>query len=101
VVAPDPTAEASRDAPILARMKRILREGTSLLITTVIGAVLLVAGIVMLVTPGPGIVTIAAAIALLSRHHGWARTVRRRASGRFERASEGPGEWREGEPERP
>jgi cation:H+ antiporter len=80
-------------------MKRILRESTSLLITTVAGSVLLVAGIVMLVTPGPGIVTIAAAIALLSRHHGWARTVRRRTSGRFEQAIEGAGGRAEEEPE--
>jgi hypothetical protein len=81
-------------------MKRILREGTSLLITTVIGAGLLVAGIVMLVTPGPGIVTIAAGIALLSRHHGWARTVRRRASGRWESAVEGSARRPEEDPER-
>jgi len=99
VVAPDPTAVRCPGAPILARMKRILREGTSLLITTVLGAVLLAAGIVMLVTPGPGILTIAAAIALLSRHHGWARTVRRRASGRFEQASGGTGVRPEEEPE--
>jgi uncharacterized protein (TIGR02611 family) len=71
-------------------MKRILREGTSLLITTTLGGVLLVAGIVMLVTPGPGLLTIAAAIALLSRHHGWARWVRRWGSTRWEAATAEP-----------
>jgi hypothetical protein len=81
-------------------MKRILREGTSLLITTAIGVVLLAAGLVMLVTPGPGILTIAAGIALLSRHHGWARTVRRKASGRWQQVTEGLGERPEEEPER-
>jgi hypothetical protein len=70
-------------------MKRILRDGTSLLITTVLGAVLLAAGVVMLLTPGPGILAIAGGIALLSRHHAWARTVRRRTLGR--REEPGPG----------
>jgi hypothetical protein len=67
-------------------MKRLLREGTSLILSTVIGGVLLAAGIVMLVTPGPGILAIAGGIALLSRHHGWARTVRRRVSSRWDGA---------------
>jgi len=79
-------------------MKRILRKGSSFLISTALGSVLLVAGIVMLVTPGPGILSIAAAIALLSRHHGWARWIRRRSSGRWE---SGPVELQHGEdPER-
>jgi hypothetical protein len=68
-------------------MKRRLREGTSFLVSTALGSVLLVAGIIMLVTPGPGILTIAAAIALLSRHHGWARSIRRRSWGRWESGS--------------
>jgi uncharacterized protein (TIGR02611 family) len=79
-----------RGARILPRMNRILRQGTSLLITTILGAVLLVAGIVMLVTPGPGILAIAGGIALLSRHHGWARAVRRWASDRWRRAGGDP-----------
>lgn len=42
---------------------------------TVGGAFLLVAGVVMLVTPGPGLVTIAAGLALLAREYRWARRV--------------------------
>lgn len=72
--------------PAYARpMSRLLREGTSLIVTTVLGGVLLAAGIVMLVTPGPGILTIAAGVALLARHHGWARSLRDRARSRWRR----------------
>lgn len=66
-------------------MSRLLREGTSLIVTTVLGGALLLAGIVMLVTPGPGILTIAAGVALLARHHGWARSMRDRAVARWRR----------------
>jgi hypothetical protein len=70
-------------------MSRLLREGTSLVITTVLGGVLVAAGIVMLVTPGPGILTIAAGVALLARHHDWARRLRDRAVARLRRATPG------------
>jgi uncharacterized protein (TIGR02611 family) len=50
---------------------------------TVIGYVLLAAGIVMLVTPGPGIVTIVAGLAVLSRHYRWAERLKRAALARI------------------
>jgi drug/metabolite transporter (DMT)-like permease len=70
-------------------MSRLLREGTSLIVTTVLGSVLVVAGLVMLVTPGPGILAIAAGVALLSRHHHWARRLRDRVSARWRGADPG------------
>jgi UPF0716 family protein affecting phage T7 exclusion len=39
---------------------------------TVIGWLLIVAGIVMLVTPGPGLVALLAGLAVLARHYRWA-----------------------------
>jgi UPF0716 family protein affecting phage T7 exclusion len=43
---------------------------------TVIGYLLLVAGVIMLATPGPGIVTIVAGLAVLARHFHWADRVK-------------------------
>lgn len=43
-----------------------------LVVETVIGWLLVVAGLVMLVTPGPGIVTLLAGLAVLARHYRWA-----------------------------
>jgi UPF0716 family protein affecting phage T7 exclusion len=63
-------------------MKTIWR-GTRLVAETVIGYLLLAAGIVMLVTPGPGIVTIVAGLAVLSRHYRWAGRLKRTALARI------------------
>jgi uncharacterized protein (TIGR02611 family) len=62
---------------------RTIWRGTRLVAETVIGYVLLAAGIVMLVTPGPGIVTIVAGLAVLSRHYRWAERLKRSALGRI------------------
>lgn len=50
-----------------------VRRATRVVGTTVVGAVLLVAGLVMLVTPGPGLVAIAGGLAVLAREFTWAR----------------------------
>ena len=47
------------------------------------GWLLLAAGIVMLVTPGPGLLTIAAGLAVLGRHYRWARRLRERVLSRL------------------
>lgn len=50
-----------------------VRRATRMVATTVTGAVLLVAGLVMLVTPGPGLLAVAAGLAVLAREFAWAR----------------------------
>jgi UPF0716 family protein affecting phage T7 exclusion len=49
---------------------------------TVIGWVLIVAGVVMLVTPGPGLVALLAGLAVLARHYRWAEWVKMRTLAR-------------------
>lgn len=44
-----------------------------LIVVCVVGATLMLAGIVMLITPGPGWAAIAAALAVLSIEFAWAR----------------------------
>lgn len=45
------------------------------------GSTLLVAGTAMLVLPGPGLLTIAAGLSLLSKDMAWAQRLRQRFSG--------------------
>jgi UPF0716 family protein affecting phage T7 exclusion len=60
-----------------------LWRGTRVVAETILGYLLLVAGAVMLVTPGPGIVTIVAGLAVLSRHFHWADRLKHAAVGRI------------------
>jgi hypothetical protein len=53
---------------------------------TVGGGLLLAAGVVMLVTPGPGLLTIAAGLAVLGREYKWARRLRTRVLARVKQA---------------
>lgn len=52
---------------------RVVRRVSSIVAVSVIGSLLVVAGIVMLVTPGPGLLAIVAGLAVLAREFGWAR----------------------------
>jgi uncharacterized protein (TIGR02611 family) len=52
-------------------------------VETALGWLLLAAGVVMLVTPGPGIVTIVAGLAILARHYRWAERLKRLVMGRI------------------
>jgi uncharacterized protein (TIGR02611 family) len=70
------------DVAYSAQMRTIWR-GTRMMAETVVGYVLLAAGIVMLLTPGPGIVTIVAGLAVLSRHFRWAERLKRAALARI------------------
>jgi UPF0716 family protein affecting phage T7 exclusion len=54
-----------------------------LVVETVIGWALIAAGLVMLVTPGPGLVTLLAGVAVLARHYRWAAWVKTRAAARL------------------
>jgi hypothetical protein len=53
-----------------------------LVVETVIGWALIAVGLVMLVTPGPGLVALFAGVAVLARHYRWAVWVRSWAAGR-------------------
>ena len=60
-----------------------LRRGTRIVADTVLGYVILAAGIVLLVTPGPGILVVIAGLALLARHYRFADRLRRAAMRRI------------------
>jgi UPF0716 family protein affecting phage T7 exclusion len=57
--------------------------GSRVIAESVIGYVLLAAGVVMLITPGPGIVTVVAGLALLARHWRWAERLKGRVLSRI------------------
>jgi UPF0716 family protein affecting phage T7 exclusion len=58
---------------------RTLSRAAGAVATSILGAILVAAGIVMLVTPGPGLLSIAAGLALLARTFPWARRLLDRA----------------------
>lgn len=64
-------------------MLRRLAHGTRLVIATVIGWTFVVLGLVLLVTPGPGLLALAAGMAVLARHYHWAERVRVRVRERL------------------
>jgi hypothetical protein len=56
---------------------------------TTVGVALVGAGLIMLVTPGPGLLAIAAGTAVLSRHHAGVARLRSRRSERLRRPAPG------------
>lgn len=68
-------------------VNRILIRSGRVVLHTVVGGVLVVAGIVMLVTPGPGIVTIVLGLAVLAREFAWAERRQRELLDRIRDAS--------------
>ena len=64
-----------------------LRRHARLVADTCVGYALLVAGAVMLLTPGPGLVAIVAGLAVLGRHYRWAGWVKRIGLGRLQDAT--------------
>jgi uncharacterized protein (TIGR02611 family) len=74
------TALAPRAAALLSRLDSWAEKGTvrALLLkvgVTVVGPLVILAGVAMLVLPGPGLLTIAAGFALLALEYPWARHV--------------------------
>lgn len=61
-----------------SRGEALMKAGRQLAII-VAGSVLLIAGLVMLILPGPGILLILLGLALLAREFGWARRLLERA----------------------
>lgn len=53
---------------LLGRVSRVV-------VVSLIGGLLITAGIVMLITPGPGLLAIAAGLAVLAREFAWAHRV--------------------------
>lgn len=68
-------------------MGRHLAASGRVLWHTVLGGALLAAGVVMLVTPGPGIVTIVLGLAVLAREYAWADRAKRAILDRVRDAS--------------
>jgi uncharacterized protein (TIGR02611 family) len=70
---------------------RFIRRSTLLLTVGLVGGVVVAAGVVMLVTPGPGLVVIVAGLAILSTQFVWAERalaqVKRRAMAVRDKAS--------------
>lgn len=62
---------------------QIVRRVTSILAVSVTGTVLIVAGAVMLVTPGPGLLAIVAGLAVWAREFRWARRLLDRTRARI------------------
>jgi drug/metabolite transporter (DMT)-like permease len=54
-----------------------VRHGLRVGLEVALACLLIVAGLVMLVTPGPGLLTLAAGVALLGRHNRWTRRLGR------------------------
>lgn len=57
----------------------VLRRIGSVVAVSVTGTVLIVAGVIMLVTPGPGLLAIAAGLAVWAKEFQWARRLLDRA----------------------
>lgn len=57
----------------------VLRRISSVVAVSVTGTVLIVAGVIMLVTPGPGLLAIAAGLAVWAKEFRWARRLLDRA----------------------
>jgi UPF0716 family protein affecting phage T7 exclusion len=66
-------------------LSRRVRHGIRVGLEVALGCVLLVAGLVMLVTPGPGVLAVAAGVALLARHNPWTRRAARSLVARLRR----------------
>ena len=66
---------------------RVVARLSSIVAVSVIGTVLVVAGVVMLVTPGPGLLAIVAGLAVWAREFRWARRLLDRARARLSRRS--------------
>jgi uncharacterized protein (TIGR02611 family) len=60
-------------------------------VVTIAGGVVVLAGIVMLAIPGPGLLTIAAGVAIWATEYVWAARLLQRIKGRIRKLREGKG----------
>lgn len=63
-------------------MRETILKGSRIVVTTTVGAALVVLGIILTPLPGPGLLIILAGIAVLSREYRWARRLRDRLKAR-------------------
>ena len=68
----------------LAELLKFIWRSTKTIVIFVVGVTLIVAGIVMLVVPGPGLLVIVAGLAVLATEFAWAERVLRHAKGRYD-----------------
>lgn len=88
--------EAPAEKVRFARIKRLHawahKNPVSSLVTkivvTIVGVILILAGIIMLITPGQGILSIILGLAVLSSEYEWAKRLRHRAEAKLKEASE-------------
>jgi uncharacterized protein (TIGR02611 family) len=71
---------------VKAVLRFILRSGKRVAVT-VVGIALLAAGLVMIVTPGPGLVVMIAGLAVLATEYAWARRALEKARERGKAAA--------------
>ena len=73
-------------APKPAEVIRFLLRNTKRIAVSIIGAVLVLAGLVMLVLPGPGILVVVAGFAVLGTEYAWAAAALERTKRTAEQA---------------
>lgn len=73
--------------PFGATIRFMLRNGKRIAVT-VIGVVLLLAGLVMMVLPGPGILLVVAGLAVLATEYVWAQSALNFAKGKARQAKD-------------
>jgi UPF0716 family protein affecting phage T7 exclusion len=78
-------------APTARAVRAWLRRTARRTLVAVAGGAAVLAGVVMLVTPGPGLVTVVLGFGMLGREFAWAARVNTRARDRLARATRGAG----------
>lgn len=68
-------------------MRRFLLRGSRVVLHSVVGGVLVAAGLVMLLTPGPGLLVLIVGLAVLAREYAWAGRMQGRVVGSLRDAS--------------
>ena len=85
------------DGPMIRRTIHLTYKAARRIAISVVGATIVLLGVVMLVTPGPGLVVIPVGLAILSIEFAWARHWLRKMRESISRA--GAGVLRFGEPD--
>lgn len=75
-----------------AVVRFVLRNGKRIAIS-IVGGLLLLAGLVMMITPGPGIVFILAGLAVLASEYAWAQRALERTKAKAKDAGRGVRRW--------
>jgi hypothetical protein len=68
-------------------VRRFLLRGSRVVLHSVVGGALVAAGLIMLLTPGPGLLVMVVGLAVLAREYAWAGRMQGRVLSRFRDAS--------------